>query len=419
MIKYIPYLSFIVLLFSSCKPEEESLPQINANFSASDLTILEGKAVTFTDLSTNNPSAWEWDFGSENINTSTDQNPTVIFETSGVYDIKLVASNESVSDTEIKSSFITVVESLNAKFDLNDSIINQGNQIQFTDLSTGSSSNLEWTFEGGNPASSTESNPTVSYDSYGVYKVSLKVSSEFQPEGRTATKTVVVLPTNGLIAYYPFSGNAEDESDNQFNGSINGASATSDRYQQANQAFSFDGLNDYIETSNQIDENLSQGTSFSAWINISEVGSTVRIISNYNGTGIEGNCLERIGFVFGVSEDQELTIFYATNGNDYDGRKTASGKIVANQWYHVVGTWDGTFNPSGFKLYIDGVRNDQKDFEQGIVNCGGFQESENPFHIGIGHCSTGPCAPFNGAIDEVRIYNRVLNAQEILILTKN
>ncbi|RKY55315.1 MAG: hypothetical protein DRP89_03575, partial [Candidatus Neomarinimicrobiota bacterium] len=51
---------------------------------------------------------------------------------------------------------------------------------------------------------------------------------------------------NGLVAYYPFNGNANDESGNGNDGTVNGATLTTDRFGNENSAYSFDGVDDYI-----------------------------------------------------------------------------------------------------------------------------------------------------------------------------
>ena len=56
---------------------------------------------------------------------------------------------------------------------------------------------------------------------------------------------------NGLIAYYPFNGNANDESGNGHHGDVNGSTLTPDRYGTANKAYSFDGTDDYIDLGNK------------------------------------------------------------------------------------------------------------------------------------------------------------------------
>ena len=54
---------------------------------------------------------------------------------------------------------------------------------------------------------------------------------------------------NGLIASYPFNGNACDESGNGYNGTVSGATLTTDRFGNANSAYSFDGISSYIQFS--------------------------------------------------------------------------------------------------------------------------------------------------------------------------
>jgi hypothetical protein len=207
-----------------------------------------------------------------------------------------------------------------------------------------------------------------------------------------------------VVAHYPLDGNANDVSSNSFNGVVSGAILTTDRFGAANSAYQFDGTDDYIITSDGIDNYLNNGASFSAWINIAESHSG-RILSNYNGEGWPGDCESRIGFVFTVTSNRELALYYLIDGNDWVGRKTDVGSLNANNWHHVAGVWDGTFSNAAFSLYIDGVRRDTFDFDNGTVDCGGYLESVNPFHIGMGHCQSGPCLAFLGKIDNVRIFD--------------
>ena len=73
------------------------------------------------------------------------------------------------------------------------------------------------------------------------------------------------VPTNGLVGWWPFNSNANDESGNGNNGTVNGAILTTDRFGQANSAYSFDGVNDNISP---LQNNLPIGTtarSVSVW----------------------------------------------------------------------------------------------------------------------------------------------------------
>ncbi len=80
-----------------------------ADFTASATTIYEGGSVTFTDLSTNGPNALDWVFDGGTPGTSTQQNPTVTYNTAGTYDVTLTATNAYGSDTETKTDYITVL----------------------------------------------------------------------------------------------------------------------------------------------------------------------------------------------------------------------------------------------------------------------------------------------------------------------
>ena len=75
------------------------------------------------------------------------------------------------------------------------------------------------------------------------------------------------VPTNGLVGYWPFNGNANDESGNGNNGIVTGATLTSDRFGNANSAYSFDGLDDFIWTGFVQQLSGSQFATISYWIN--------------------------------------------------------------------------------------------------------------------------------------------------------
>lgn len=80
-------------------PPVPSAPPV-ANFSISDNQICAGDCVNFTDLSTNSPTSWTWDFTPNQPNSSTDQNPTGICYTApGTYQVTLIAANNDGSDT--------------------------------------------------------------------------------------------------------------------------------------------------------------------------------------------------------------------------------------------------------------------------------------------------------------------------------
>ncbi len=83
---------------------------VYTDFTASLTTIYEGDAITFTDLTTGNPSAWSWTFTGASPSSSTSQNPSSIkYKTAGTYNVSLYASHGNKNDTESKTSYITVL----------------------------------------------------------------------------------------------------------------------------------------------------------------------------------------------------------------------------------------------------------------------------------------------------------------------
>ncbi|MFN5209123.1 MAG: hypothetical protein ACK5D8_06480, partial [Bacteroidota bacterium] len=75
------------------------------------------------------------------------------------------------------------------------------------------------------------------------------------------------VPTNGLVGWWPFNGNANDESGNGNNGTVNGAVLATDRFGNANSAYSFDGIDNTIQYSNTFVFNQQNDASISLWFN--------------------------------------------------------------------------------------------------------------------------------------------------------
>ncbi len=80
-----------------------------ADFTASPTSGDAPLAVQFTDLSTNDPASWNWDFG-DGVGTSTVKNPSYTYTAAGTYTVSLTATNAYGSDTETKTDFVTVTE---------------------------------------------------------------------------------------------------------------------------------------------------------------------------------------------------------------------------------------------------------------------------------------------------------------------
>jgi len=71
---------------------------------------ISGSMLNFFDLSSYNPTNWQWDFGAGTPSTSTQQNPTNIQFPVGIHSVKLIVSNTYGSDTLIKTQYINIVQ---------------------------------------------------------------------------------------------------------------------------------------------------------------------------------------------------------------------------------------------------------------------------------------------------------------------
>lgn len=90
---------------NTCSP-----PTLTADFSGNPTTVIVGGSVSFTDLSTGNPTSWNWNFGGGGTpNTSTLQNPTITFSSVGTYNVTLIVGDGSGFDTITKTNYINVV----------------------------------------------------------------------------------------------------------------------------------------------------------------------------------------------------------------------------------------------------------------------------------------------------------------------
>ncbi len=127
--------------------------------------------VNFIDKSVGGASSWLWNFPGGDPTTSTDQNPTVVYNTAGTFPVNLIASNSFGSDTSIVLGYIVVKGVPNAQF----SYTSLGNLVKFTNSSTGGTIYL-WNF--GDGMTSNEENPNHSYSTAGKYTVTLTVTNE-------------------------------------------------------------------------------------------------------------------------------------------------------------------------------------------------------------------------------------------------
>ncbi len=210
------------------------------------------------------------------------------------------------------------------------------------------------------------------------------------------------VPTNGLVGWWPFNGNANDESGNGFNGTVYGATLTSDRFGNNNESYNFDGINDRIKINFNSAFANDTGT-ISLWMNSSQIPS-----SNDPQEALFGKGWGYPQLVFRSNSKAYIQIANSTQSFPSIG---TSNNIPIGQWKHIVATYQG---PS-LKLYVDGILSNSQTLSP-TPNFFSYCNSE--YWIG-GFRHLNSCMPndstqfFNGKIDDIGIWNRALSQQEI------
>jgi gliding motility-associated-like protein len=178
-----------------------------ANFSATPQSGCSPLVVSFQDLSTGNPTLWNWDFGNGQI-LSNVRNPTVTYSQPGTYTVRLVVRNAAGIDEEIKTDFITVFPAPTASFRANITTACVPATIQFTDMSTipagaGTIISWQWDFGDGGPGSTLQ-NPTHTYTATGFYTVSLRIRSSTGCESFASAGRYIRI-VNGIAADFDYA----------------------------------------------------------------------------------------------------------------------------------------------------------------------------------------------------------------------
>jgi hypothetical protein len=179
------------------------------------------------------------------------------------------------------------------------------------------------------------------------------------------------VPTNGLVAWYPFNSNANDESGNGNNGINNGATLTADRNGNANKAYSFNGNN---------------------------------ITTSYS--GISGNGARTISFWYNLSQNTSQTDMVQMVG--YGGSGLAGGSWGCAIYCVTYDQSDGS-NVLSTHLYINGILQTSTTFTYNtgvVINTG----KNSPLIIGSANT---PESYFYGKLDDIGIWSRALTQVEI------
>lgn len=173
---------------------------LTADFTINPVTVVFGNSVTFDDESLGDPISWQWTFDGGIPATSTDTVVSVQYNTVGVYPVTLTVSDGV--DTHTKTDYVYVVlpSAPAPDFVATQTTIMVGETISFLDLTTGSPTTWNWTFQGGSPITSTEQHPSaVTYNYPGEYHVFLNTSNPWGVSHATKYDYIKVLAQEPVV----------------------------------------------------------------------------------------------------------------------------------------------------------------------------------------------------------------------------
>jgi hypothetical protein len=232
---------------------------------------------------------------------------------------------------------------------------------------------------------------------------------------RVPTATSIPTPTPtptegslkiGLVAQYPFNGNANDESGNGNNGVAHGAALANDRFGKAD-SVSFDGFSSYVEVLAGSHFNFPVDMSIALWVkpNAYNAWGTVMDKSNWNGNSHVG------GFaVFATTPNFNTLgcVYVHDTTAEWDGAPAVLFPV--NQWTHLVFVKQNSVS----MIFMNGILQSQKTLSFSSI----LPNGDLPLVIGADNFgATNPASNvqhfFSGQIDDIYIYNRALTPNEI------
>ena len=204
------------------------------------------------------------------------------------------------------------------------------------------------------------------------------------------------------VAYYPFDGNANDESGNNFHASVYGATLSADRYGEADKAYYFDGYSAYMAITNNSALNPLNAYTVSAWVNVTTGKTYAGIVNNIWDTGSDES---GYGLCF-TDAAPRIGNIASTTGTSSWWTSGCYTEFELYKWTHIVGTFDGSYA----KIYRDGqlvnsipVSGDIKYNFPNSMWIGRYHDDNEDYY-------------FHGYIDEVRIYGTALTENEVFAL---
>ena len=199
------------------------------------------------------------------------------------------------------------------------------------------------------------------------------------------------VPKDGLVGYWPFNGNANDESGNGNHGTVNGATLTADRNGVANSAYSFGG-NQNIDLGSFNSLSAIKSFSIAVWFN------TSKETAGHDCFFSRGDYAQMNQFRGNIWVDGGLDFCMRVNGQEK--HLTSKTSVNDSKWHLGIWSHDGNGNLS---IYVDGKFEGSDNFNN---------LSDLPYNLVLGNLGNTPYF-YKGILDEYTIYNRALSEQEI------
>ena len=193
---------------------------------------------------------------------------------------------------------------------------------------------------------------------------------------------------DGLVAHWPLDGNASDASGNGNHGMTRGVTPTADRFGKANGAYHFDGTSSFICIPNSPSLDITGNITMSAWVKLASADSVVSVIDK-------------------CGSSWRFQIYAARGEAEIGATQTFiyfDCAFPVEKWCHVAATCDGRMA----RLYLDGALIGQSERSFGF--------NRSSANVYIGSDPFVDCEYYNGDMDDLRIYNRALSADEVQAL---
>ena len=223
----------------------------------------------------------------------------------------------------------------------------------------------------------------------------------------------------GVVAYYPFNGNAQDESTFDHHGQVFGATLTADRFGNAESAYAFNGIDNFIrvEHSEEFNFDNSAPYSVSIWFRASEEQQELTVPGNdvLSKWFIDGEMTQSAGYSLVLRYNNQIAenpfIMRALRFDGYGGGcvnvDAVGAEIVKEIWHHVVFTYE----EGEFKFYYDNELTESTQETSLLCNT----QNQSPLLIGKRGAAPHP-NHFTGAVDDLRIYERAISEEEVALL---